>query len=274
MFSDAVVSMLTAVGWSPNRRVDVKPLILPLRQEGFYFNPQSISILENLGGLAIRPPKMPEDIYLKGPLCFDLDQASGRRGVIAYWEDRFATCLSPIAGDDNNASYFVGDSGAVFASLGAILYLIDFSFEASMENVLMVARLYPREIGVMFFNRRVFYPENNDLEISLLNDNIGGVEEAAWGKRYTASWDAIRSADCVDGLFPKLLRFYFNQLEQVPSDDEMSGLCMSLKQLLERLTKFSIMGSEFKRSIEDLIERPLIAKGKIKYEVARPAPKV
>ena len=71
MYSNTVVSILEASGWTADRRVPTAQWVSELEAEGFTMTRAAVRILEEFGGLKILPREDASDTFLKGFLHFD-----------------------------------------------------------------------------------------------------------------------------------------------------------------------------------------------------------
>lgn len=150
MFSDTVLSILEASGWTANRRVPTAQWVQQLESEGFTMLPDAVKVLEGFGGLQIVPQQTASDTFLKGVIRFDpVLAASGEFDRIDYWQQRLNSKLSPIAEGSKGDILLLAEDGRVFACWDAQLFLDGASFEDALENTLIVAKRKSVEFGRM-----------------------------------------------------------------------------------------------------------------------------
>jgi hypothetical protein len=150
MFSDPVLTILNASGWSPNRKVSTSQWISQLEAEGFTVLPEAVKLLEGFGGLEIVPRKAKSDAYAAEIIRFDpVLAASGDFDRVDYWQGRLNTRLSPIAELGGGAILLFSENGRVFSCWDAVLWLDGESFVDALENTLIVAKRRPVEFGRM-----------------------------------------------------------------------------------------------------------------------------
>lgn len=108
----------------------------------------AVVVLESFGGLEIAPKKVATDIFLKAKLFFDpVLAASGEFDRISYWQDQLNTKLSPIAEGSRADIILLAEDGRILTCLDGTLFLEGSSFEDAMENVFIIAKRFPTEIG-------------------------------------------------------------------------------------------------------------------------------
>jgi hypothetical protein len=150
MFSNTVLSVLEASGWTPNRNVPIAQWVAQLESEGFTMLPNAVKLLEGFGGLEIVPRKAASDAYAAEVLRFDPTlAASGEFDRIDYWEKRLDTHLSPIAETGGGAILLLAEDGRVVSCWDGLLWLDGTSFEDALENTLILAKRKPVELGRM-----------------------------------------------------------------------------------------------------------------------------
>jgi hypothetical protein len=150
MFSDTVISILEASGWTRNRKVPTAHWVGQLESEGFTMLPDAVKVLEEFGGLEIIPRKTAFDTFLKGVIRFDpLLSASGEFDRVDHWQHRLNTKLSPIAEGSKGEILLLAEDGRVFSCYEDQLFLDSVSFEDALENTLIVAKRKSVEVGRM-----------------------------------------------------------------------------------------------------------------------------
>ncbi len=148
MFSERVFATLQSCGWTPERRVSTESWVSQLTSEGFTFIPKAIAVLENLGGLEIRPLNMVTDALTAGVLRFDpILAASGEFDRVDYWQRQLSTKLSPVAETSRGGMLLLAEDGRVYVTSDGALWLCGESLEDAFENTLIVPKRMAIEIG-------------------------------------------------------------------------------------------------------------------------------
>ena len=136
-YSAAGITVLSAAGWTPARRVYPDRWVAPLVAEGYAASPAAVALLVSLGGLVVHLPADPPRNPYPHDLVFDPVYAgTGERDRAEGWEAALGVGLFPVAHVTQAWPVWVAASGAVFYGLEFGLYALGGSFPEALDRLL------------------------------------------------------------------------------------------------------------------------------------------
>ncbi|MCE9553725.1 MAG: SUKH-3 domain-containing protein [Planctomycetes bacterium] len=145
MISSELQSVLHAAGWRPNRRVSVTYWIDTLRSHGFSIVPQAEVILEEFGGLEMKPKVGPSDKHAPGVVIID-PLKDGEFDRVSGWQKRLKMKLTPIGVFSGEACLLVAEDGSIYTSWDRFLWKRGDSLLDALENTLLFGHRSPVEV--------------------------------------------------------------------------------------------------------------------------------
>ena len=127
-------------GWYDERKVNVSKWIEALTKEGYTCFPYAIQLLEELGGLNIKPKGI--NIGNSNPAEFDfnaLDAGSGEFDRMDILEPLAGESLFPL-GQIYQSFLYVGESKRIYMGCYAELFLIGSNIEDFLNNAVLNLR--------------------------------------------------------------------------------------------------------------------------------------
>ncbi|MFD3744476.1 SUKH-3 domain-containing protein [Nocardia sp. NPDC058633] len=121
-------------GWTPDRRVDIGSWVSDLQAQGYSFFDEAVSVLSSMGGLIVRPPRIPEALWGSGSIRFDpLLAGDGMRERYAGFEQIIGHTILPIADWGGESAMLLLDDGSVVEDITGGLRFLGSSFPDALD---------------------------------------------------------------------------------------------------------------------------------------------
>ena len=142
-FDPRVEEVLRTAGWFPGRSVQTSQWVDPLVAVGYKPLRIAIGILENLGGLEIKPPLSESNVFYPSTIIFDpVYAASSEFDRIQKWEAEYGLALFPLGEYDPSYILLCSGGGEIFGAREQWFYFLGKSIEEALE-VRILARRRP-----------------------------------------------------------------------------------------------------------------------------------
>jgi SUKH-3 immunity protein of toxin-antitoxin system len=145
MISREVESVLRLQGWTPQRIVPTGQWTSELIGKGVTILPEALLILENLGGLTIKPVRTPSDAFATETIEFDpVTHVLGEIDQVHYWKNQLGRILTPLGMlYPSESILLLCDDRNVYGAWGNLLAQYGTTFEDALASTLVVARRKP-----------------------------------------------------------------------------------------------------------------------------------
>lgn len=146
MLEEPVISALLNAGWSQDRKTNIDNWIEELTNEGFKSFPYAIELLEEIGGLILKPERIKYGYDYPGDADFNVyDVASGEFDRLEYFEDATKEELFPLGMAYGQWLLYVAKSRKIYMGDMNKVFLLGNDFEDFINNLVM-CKSYPVEI--------------------------------------------------------------------------------------------------------------------------------
>ncbi len=145
--SNHTISILRKAGWAPGRRVNARERwIGELEEEGYQCSPEAMSILSELGGLHVKPPKHLG--YIHNAIDFDpVEKTSGEFDMMEVYERKAKEPLFPLGECLCHRILFAGESGKIYVGdICEVIYFLADTIEEALEYLIAVEPPDPVEL--------------------------------------------------------------------------------------------------------------------------------
>lgn len=138
LLDSAVMSTLEKNGWYEGRKIDISGWITQLTKEGFKCPSYAVEILEELGGLRVKPERVKRGESFPGDIDFQaLNAGSGEYDRMEIFEPIAQENLFPLGMVFSQWFLYVGFSKRIYMGNMNELYLIGNNIEDSLNTILL-----------------------------------------------------------------------------------------------------------------------------------------
>lgn len=136
MLEDSTIDILKKSGWIEGRKKNISEWIEILTEEGYIIFKYAQEILEELGGLDIRPERVKIGKSLPGDVdFFALDAGSGEVDRLEDYEPLANETIFPLGMVFSQWFLYVGESKKVYMGSYEEFYLIGNNIEDALNNI-------------------------------------------------------------------------------------------------------------------------------------------
>lgn len=143
---EPVISTLLNAGWFQGRKINVDMWIEELTNEGYELFPYAIELLEEIGGLILKPERIKYGFDYPGDADFNAyDVASGEFDRIEFFENVTNEELFPLGMVYGQWLLYVAKSRKIYMGDMNKVFLLGNDFESFINNLVM-SKSHPVEI--------------------------------------------------------------------------------------------------------------------------------
>jgi hypothetical protein len=133
-----VIGFLEKYSWQKGRKVDVSKWIDQLTKEGYICFPYAVEILEELGGIDVRPERVKIGESFPGDFDFHAFNAgSGELDIMEFYKPIAGENLFPLGMVYGQWFLYVGLSKKIYMGGGDKFYLLGENIEEFLNNIIM-----------------------------------------------------------------------------------------------------------------------------------------
>ncbi|NEW29187.1 SUKH-3 domain-containing protein [Nocardia cyriacigeorgica] len=126
--------VVTAAGWTPERKFNAQPWLDELRDQGFFFSEYSIDVITSFGGLVIPPQRIEGALYAGTRIQFDpMEVGDGMRERYEGIESRLGQMLSPLADCGGESALLIAENGSVLQDWSGGIRLLGDNFPDALD---------------------------------------------------------------------------------------------------------------------------------------------
>ncbi len=139
-----VTSVLKAAGWTPERSINASKWLNLFRKEGVPVPAEAVSVMENLGGLRLRPPKTVDgSLFSASDITFDPHgyYFSGDAPYFRAEGGSFGVNACPIGDWGGDETLVVIEGGRILADVQATARIVGEDIEDALIRMIRRDRL-------------------------------------------------------------------------------------------------------------------------------------